>query len=114
MSRFLKLEDKGANNINLVTPTHYADKIITALKNAKMHKPVVWNSSGYERAQTIEKLRGLVDVFLLDCKYYDNKIAIKYSPRLIISNTSKAKVLKVVKPPHNPIVIAHFTFSGIL
>lgn len=76
---FKKIDKSTVANLNLVTPTHYADKIITALKNAKMHKPVVWNSSGYERAQTIEKLRGLVDVFLLDCKYYDNKIAIKYS-----------------------------------
>lgn len=78
---FLELQDKGANNINLVTPTHYVDKIIKVLDNIKEELviPVVYNCGGYEKTETIEALRGYVDIFLHDIKYYDDDRAIKYS-----------------------------------
>ena len=57
------LEKQGAYNINLVTPTHYADKIIEALKIYKPTIPVVWNTSGYEKPEIIESLKGYVDIF---------------------------------------------------
>ncbi len=76
---FKKLEKRGALNINLVTPTHYTMQIIEALKIYKPSIPVVWNSSGYECAETIKLLDGLVDVFLVDMKYADNNLAKKYS-----------------------------------
>ena len=73
------LEKQGAYNINLVTPTHYADKIIEALKIYKPNIPVVWNTSGYEKPEVIESLRGYVDIFLTDLKYYDSKLSNKLS-----------------------------------
>ena len=76
---FKELENMAAENINLVTPTPYADKIISALKIYKPKIPVVYNCSGYEDVNTVIKLKGLVDIFLVDCKYFDNSIAIKYS-----------------------------------
>lgn len=63
------LEDMGAYNINLVTPTHFTMQIIEALKIYKPKIPVVWNTSGYEKPETIEQLRGYVDIFLTDFKY---------------------------------------------
>lgn len=78
-SIFKLLEEKGAGNIDLVTPTHYSLRIINALKIYKPKVPVIWNSSGYESPDTIAKLRELVDIFLVDFKYYDNKLAEKYS-----------------------------------
>lgn len=66
---FKGLEEMGAYNINLVTPTHFTLQIIEALKIYKPKIPVVWNTSGYEKPETIELLRGLVDVFLTDFKY---------------------------------------------
>ncbi|MDD6483524.1 MAG: radical SAM protein [Clostridiales bacterium] len=79
---FLRLEEEGANNINLVTPTHYVPQIISALDIAKergMKLPVVYNSSGYERTDTIKALSGYVDVYLPDMKYFSDRYAEKYS-----------------------------------
>lgn len=76
---FKQLEKKGAFNINLVTPSHFSNQIIEALKIYKPKIPVVWNSSGYETKQTIEKLAPLVDIYLVDLKYMDNSLAKKYS-----------------------------------
>lgn len=79
---FLELQEKGANNINLVTPTHFVPQIIEALKLAKQNGliiPIVYNSSGYENVETIKLLDGYIDVYLPDFKYFDDKCALKYS-----------------------------------
>lgn len=79
---FLKLEKMGANNINLVTPTHYVPQIIKALdiaKNQNLTLPVIYNCGGYETVETIKMLKGYVDIFLPDFKYFDDKYALKYS-----------------------------------
>ena len=76
---FKKLEKKGAYNINLVTPTHFTNQIIQALKIYKPKIPVVWNSSGYEEKTEIEKLKQFVDIYLVDLKYMDNNLSAKYS-----------------------------------
>ncbi len=76
---FKKLERKGALNINLVTPSHFSNQIIEALKIYKPNIPIVWNSNGYESKETIEKLKGLVDVYLVDLKYMNNELSQKYS-----------------------------------
>ena len=65
-----ELEHLGAYNINFVTPTHFSDQIIEALKSYKPKVPVVWNTGGYETEEQIERLRGYVDIFLIDLKYY--------------------------------------------
>ena len=78
----LDLQNKGATNINLVTPTHYVpliiEGIILARKNG-LKIPIVYNSSGYETVETIKMLKDIVDVYLPDFKYYSDKYAIKYS-----------------------------------
>lgn len=79
---FLELQDQGAHNINLVTPTHYTLQIIEALKMAKnggLHIPVVYNCSGYEKVETLKALEGWVQVYLPDFKYVDETLALKYS-----------------------------------
>jgi len=79
---FLELQDRGALNINLVTPTHYVPLIKEAIIIAK-HKgltiPIVYNTSSYEKVDTLKSLEGLVDVYLPDLKYYDNELGVKYS-----------------------------------
>ncbi len=81
ISIMLQLEQMGAENINLVTPTHFADKIAKALEEIKsrLSIPVVYNSSGYENVQTLTMLDGLVDVYLPDFKYFSAELAAKYS-----------------------------------
>ncbi|MBR6776470.1 MAG: 4Fe-4S cluster-binding domain-containing protein, partial [Clostridia bacterium] len=68
---FSELKEQGAHNINLVTPTHYTKQIIPVLKRAKEEKfplPIIWNSGGYEKAETVKRLKGLVDIYLPDLK----------------------------------------------
>ena len=76
---FKELENSGANNINLVTPSHYVNEIIEALKIYKPKIPVVYNTSSYDKEETIEKISEYVDIFLADLKYYSNELAKKYS-----------------------------------
>ncbi len=76
---FKDLENKGALNINLVTPSHYAKNILNALKIYKPKIPVVWNSGGFDDAKVLESLKNFVDVFLMDMKYFSNELALKYS-----------------------------------
>lgn len=78
----LELQEKGALNINLVTPTHYVPLIVEALNLAKKEGltiPIIYNTSSYENISTIKLLEGIVDVYLPDLKYYDDIYGIKYS-----------------------------------
>ena len=73
----LELQAKNANNINLVTPTHFVPSIIEAIKLARANGlsiPIVYNTSGYESINTIKLLAGYVDIYLTDFKYFDNKL----------------------------------------
>lgn len=79
---FLDLQSRGANNIDLVTPTHYALDIAEAVKKAKdsgLHIPVLYNCGGYESVETLKRLEGLIDIYMPDMKYYRDKYAMKYS-----------------------------------
>ena len=79
---FLELQAQGANNINLVTAGHYAMQVRDSLEAARregLHIPVVYNSSGYEKEETIKMLEGLVDIYLPDLKYLDTDLAGRYS-----------------------------------
>lgn len=79
---FLALQQQGANNINLVTPTHFVPQIVEALKIARAEGllvPVVYNTSGYERIETLRMLDGLVDIYLPDLKYYSRSLSMRYS-----------------------------------
>lgn len=81
VSLMLYLQDSGAHNINLVTPSNYTNLLKDALKIAKpqLKIPIVWNSSGYETVQNLKKLDGLVDIYLPDFKYSDDDLAWEYS-----------------------------------
>ena len=75
----LELQDKGVHNINLVTGTHFTDKICKALKIAKLDIPVVWNSGGYDSIESLKMLEGLIDIYMPDFKYTSPKYAKLYS-----------------------------------
>ncbi len=79
MRIFDLLIEKGVHNLNLVTPTHYSSVIAKVLEKYDSPVPVVWNSSGYEKADTLKILEGLVDIYLPDIKYFDSAPALKYS-----------------------------------
>ena len=78
----LNLQGSGAHNINLVTPTHYSLQLISALQAARdqgLKIPIVWNTNAYERVETLRELIGLIDIYLPDFRYYDDRVAKKYS-----------------------------------
>lgn len=78
----LELQKKGALNINLVTPSHYIDKIREGLILAKekgLKIPVVYNTGSYDSVESLKMLEGIIDIYLPDLKYYDDKYAVKYS-----------------------------------
>lgn len=72
---FRELEQAGAHNINLVNPTHYAVSICKALELYKPNIPVLYNTGGYERVETLKMLEGLIDIYLPDCKYIDSELS---------------------------------------
>lgn len=78
---FKRLEDMGAENINLVTPTHYVDRIIEAMSIYRPEIPVVYNTHGYERLETLKALDGFVDIWLPDLKFSDPFLAERYTGR---------------------------------
>jgi putative pyruvate formate lyase activating enzyme len=78
----LHLQEQGAHNINLVTPSLYVERLRLALIEAKeggLKIPVVYNTSAYERVETLEKLQGLIDIYLPDLKFADNQTAARYT-----------------------------------
>ena len=91
---FLEQQKNNAENINLVTPTMYVPQIIEAIKIAKengLKIPIIYNSNGYENVETIKLLKGFIDVYLPDLKYFDNDLAKKYSGIInYFENASKA------------------------
>ena len=97
---FLEMQEKGANNINLVTPGHFVPQIAEALRSAKRQGlvlPVVYNTSGYEHVDTIRRMEGLVDIYLPDFKYMDDMLGFKYSHVKDYSKTAKAAIAEMVR-----------------
>ena len=76
---YRELVAQGAHNINLVNPTHFSEPISHSLENIDLGVPVVWNSGGYERVETLRRMNGLVNVYLPDLKYINPETAKKYS-----------------------------------
>ena len=91
---FKELEKAGANNINLVTPTHYVLAIKQALDIYKPNIPIIYNSSGYESVETLKLLEGYVDVFLMDFKYVSSQKSFEYSSASDYPEIVKSAILE--------------------
>lgn len=103
---FLKLQAKGAANINLVTPDHYVTDVAEAVLLAKkmgMDLPVVYNGSGYEKQEAISSLSGIVDIFLTDFKYMDPGLAAKYSAAPDYPAVARAALTEMVRTVGAPV-----------
>lgn len=97
---FLELQEKGANNINLVTPGHFVPQIVKALDQARMEGltlPVVYNTSSYETVDTIKMLEGYVDIYLPDFKYMSPVLSKKYSHAPDYAEVAKAAIAEMVR-----------------
>lgn len=95
------LEAKKADNINLITPSHFTPLIAKALKKAKPKIPVIYNSNGYESVKTLKLLKGLVDIYLPDFKYGLNEVGLKYSKALNYVEVALPAIKEMVRQTKN-------------
>lgn len=103
---FLELQERGAHNVNLVTPTHFVPQIITALETAKkqgLSIPIVYNTSAYEKTDTLKRLSGLVDIYLPDLKYFDSTLSSRYSHASDYFETAAAAISEMVRQTGAPV-----------
>lgn len=125
---FLELQKQGANNINLVTPSHYVPQIITALSLARqkgLELPIVYNCGGYEKVETLKLLEGLVDIYLPDFKYISPEIAKKYSNCADYFDYASAAIQEMLRQVGEPafaengimekgVIVRHLVLPGCL
>lgn len=111
---FKQLEDSGAVNINLVTPTHFTSQIIKALKIYKPKIPIVWNTSGYESVSTIKKLKKYVDVYLTDLKYCSRQYSTEFSCATDYFDVATKAILEMRKNQPDDIIEDGLMKKGVI
>lgn len=125
---FIEQQNRGANNINLVTPTHYVPQIIEAIKISKesgLNIPILYNSNGYENVETIKLLEGYIDIYLPDLKYMNEKYALKYSKIKNYFKFASKAIEEMVRQCPDPlfnkegiitkgVIIRHLMLPGLL
>lgn len=115
---FLRLQDEGAQNIDLVTPTHYLPGILQALElcKPKLKIPVVYNCGGYERAEVLKLLEGYVDIWLPDVKYFDDERALRYSRAKDAFNVSCEALSEMIRQKKagssKEVIVRHMVLPG--
>lgn len=97
------LEQQGVHNINLVSPTPYVDMLIECFSKYKPSIPIVWNTGGYEKAETIKRLEGIVDIYLPDLKYVSDTLSIKYSHSPNYFRYASEAIKEMVRQTGNPV-----------
>ena len=110
---FIELQNKGANNINLVTPTLFVPLIIESIKIAKskgLILPIVYNTNSTDTLETIKALNGYIDIYLPDFKYFDDKYALAYSK----INNYRENALNVIKEMVRQVGAPSFNDNGII
>jgi len=124
---YLELQDRGASNINLVSASHYIPQVMESLKIAKakgLKLPVILNTNGYEKVETLKLLEGLIDIYLPDIKYYDSKSCQKYSKAVDYFKYASKAVLEMYRQVGSPrfegerivkgLIIRHLLLPGQL
>lgn len=94
-----ELKEQGANNINLVTPTHYIKQLVPVLEEVRRQElgiPIVYNTSSYEKVDSLKRLEGLVDIYLPDMKYVDSHISKSYSNAENYFDVAKEAIAEMV------------------
>ncbi|MBQ8430964.1 MAG: radical SAM protein [Clostridia bacterium] len=111
---FKDLEKMGALNINLVSPTHYTNQIIKALKIYTPKIPVIWNSNGYEKEETIKQLKDYIDVYLVDFKYSNNELSTKLSKANNYVENCQKTILQMKENQPNDIIENGIIKKGVI
>ncbi len=103
-AEIFSLIDSGASCIEFVTPTHYSHQLIPLLENIKPHLtvPTVWNSGGYEKAETVCRLDGLIDIYMPDFKYFSPKLSLQYSNAPDYAEYALSSLAEMVRQTGSP------------
>lgn len=101
---FRELEQQGAHNINLVNPTHFVESIKAALDIYKPHIPIVYNTGGYERVETIRELNGYIDIYLPDLKYVNAETSKRISGVSDYFTYASAAILEMARQTGVPVL----------
>ena len=124
---FLELQDKGAQNINLVNPTHFVPQILRGIEAAKrrgLTLPIVYNSGGYERVETLQTLEGAVDIYLPDVKFFSEDTAKKLASAPDYFDTAMNAVEEMIRQTGKPrfdengamtggVIVRHLVLPGL-
>ncbi len=113
----LKLQESDANNINIVTGTHFISLIRDGLSLAKengLKIPVVYNTSGYEKVESLKMLEGLVDIYLPDLKYYDDELGKKYSHCNDYFKYASSAIEEMIRQVGKPVIKNGLMKKGVI
>ena len=113
----LELMERGAHNINLVTPSHYVPHIVDALTKARdmgLSIPVVYNCGGYEKVESLKMLDGLVDVYLPDMKYMSSERALRYSKAADYPETAMKALAEMFRQTGTPVFDGDMMVRGMI
>ena len=116
LSLFLSLEEEGAHNINLVTPSPYISKLPSLLERFKKlsNLPVVYNTNAYENYNSLKDLSGLVDVYLPDLKYYSDTLAMEYSNTPRYFEIASKNIEEMLRQKPNNIILDGLMKEGVI
>lgn len=111
----LRLQDEGANNINLVTAGHFMPAVIKSLESAKrqgLRVPIVYNTSSYESVEEIKRLEGVIDVYLPDLKYKSSELSARYSGREDYFDIASKAIEEMVRQTQNSVFIEEMDIAN--
>ena len=113
---FLRMQEMGAHNINLVTPTHFVPQILNALEmtDGKLNIPVVYNCGGYENVEALKRLEGLIDIYLPDLKYHSSELSEKYSGAGDYFEKASLAIMEMVKQQPKVIINNGIMEKGVI
>ena len=111
---YRRLEDRGVHSIEFVTPTHYADAILESMTYYRPHLPLIWNTSGYEKIETLKRLEGIVDVWLPDFKYSDNALALRLSSCPDYAQIATAAIGEMLRQAGDPVIEDGLMKRGVI
>ena len=111
---YRRLEAMGVHNIEFVTPTHYADAILESLGYYRPQVPLIWNSSGYDKVETLRRFEGIIDVWLPDFKYSDNALAGRLSACPDYSQTALAAITEMLRQAGEPVIKNGLMQRGVI
>lgn len=114
--KMLELQEAGASCIDLVTPTQYTAALVRVLTKIKhlIHIPIVWNSSGYEKTETLKMLEGIVNIYLPDFKYYSAELSRKYSGTADYFEIAREAVWEMLRQTGAPVYDGEKLRSGVI